>query len=243
MKAFLLMIGFLTRIPVPAPSWKIDDEEFKNGIVFFPVVGIIVGIFCVAFYSIGNLLGGTFLASVAAVLGGVLVTGGLHLDGLGDSFDGLYSNRSKAKTLEIMKDSRLGTNGALAIIFAILLKTALIYHIPAPNIYPILLLMPSFSRLSMVFASRFSTYAKGDGLGNIFIGKVCNREVYLALLSVCFFSLLSLSFFIFIPIVFGFSLMYVRHIENKIDGMTGDTLGALCELSELVCLVYFSILL
>jgi len=243
MKKFLLMIGFLTRIPVPAPSWQIDDEEFKDGIVYFPVVGFVVGIFCVAFYYIGNLIGGPFLASVASVLGGAFITGGLHLDGLGDTFDGLYSNRPKAKMLEIMKDSRLGTNGALAIMFTVLIKTALIYHIPVPNIYPVLVLMPSFSRLSMVFASRFSTYAKGDGLGNIFIGKVSNKQVLLAVMFVCFFSLLSLSFFGFLPIVFVFSLMYVNHIKSRIDGMTGDTLGALCELSELVFLLYFSIIL
>jgi len=242
MQKLLLMIQFLTRIPVPVSS-RIDDKEFRDGIVFFPMVGLLIGMFVVSIYYIGYLLGGKFLASVAAVSAEAFITGGLHLDGLGDTFDGVYSNRQKERVLEIMKDSRLGTNGALAILFTVLLKIALIYNAPFPDSYPILLLMPVFSRLSIIFASRFSRYARENGLGNIFIGKIHNGHVIISVLWCCIFSLIYIWALAYLPIVFIFSLYYTKHITNIIDGMTGDTLGALCEISEVVYLIYFSILL
>ena len=243
MVKLLLMLQFLTRIPVPSRSWIASDEEFREGIIFFPVVGFIVGLFIVSSFYIGNLIGGRFLAVVTAVLVEAFITGGLHLDGLADTFDGMYSNRPKDKVLEIMKDSRIGTNGTLAIIFTVLLKAALLYHITIPEVYPALLLMPVFSRLTMVFACRFSRYARENGLGNYFIGRINNKHVGVAVLWSVLFALIFPWTLIYLFIAYLFSRLYIKHITGIIEGMTGDTLGALCELSELFYLMYISIIL
>ncbi|QEK11805.1 adenosylcobinamide-GDP ribazoletransferase [Crassaminicella thermophila] len=241
MKKFILMVQFLTRIPINV-YLKVDEKDFSDGIKYFPLVGLIIGMFIVSFYYIGYNIGGGFLASIMAVVIEVFITGGLHLDGLGDTFDGIYSNRSKDKMLEIMKDSRLGTNAALAIFLTILLKIALIYSLHIPNVYPVLLLMPVFSRLCIVYGARFSVYARTSGMGNMFIGKTNNKHVIIAMLISSLLSFLNFWSFPFIFIGLLFSIFYIRHISSKIGGMTGDTLGALCELSELVYLFYVVII-
>lgn len=235
------MIQFLTRIPINI-YMDVDEGDFRDGIIFFPLVGLIIGMFMVSVYYIASGLGGAFLASVLAVAAEVFITGGLHLDGLGDTFDGLYSNRPKDRILEIMKDSRLGTNAALAIFITILVKIAFIYSFDAQAVYAVLLLMPVFSRLCLVYASRFSVYARSSGMGNFFIGQINNQHVLIAMLITVVISLINIWAMPFILIGYGFSMCYVKHIAGKIGGMTGDTLGALCELSELVYLLYFTII-
>ncbi|MFZ5965602.1 MAG: adenosylcobinamide-GDP ribazoletransferase [Bacillota bacterium] len=237
MKSLILIIQFLTRIPIPI-TLDVTEEDFSKGIIFFPFVGFIIGMFTVSFYYVGYILGGSLLAAVLAVIAEVIITGGLHLDGLGDTFDGIYSNRSRDRILEIMKDSRLGTNAALAIFLTLLLKVAAIQVIHTPTIYPILLLMPVFSRFAVVTASRFSTYARSSGMGNMFIGKVSRTQFWISLWITVGFSIIYGKTLPYILVVFICSRLYVKHITGKIHGMTGDTLGALCELSEIWYLLY-----
>ncbi|WP_432401708.1 adenosylcobinamide-GDP ribazoletransferase [Wukongibacter sp. M2B1] len=236
MKRFVLMLQFLTRIPINI-NLQVDEEDFFEGIIYFPLVGLIVGMFVVSSYYVGLKISGTLLGAVFAVVTEIFITGGLHLDGLADSFDGIYSNRPKDQILEIMKDSRLGTNGALALFVLLLLKVVLINDLVIPNVYPILLLMPVFSRLNVVFVSRIAKPARKQGMGNLFIGRVKTRQLITAIIIALIPSLLFIKIIPAIGALLVFALWYVRHITNKIDGMTGDTLGALCELSELVFLL------
>ncbi|QXM05644.1 adenosylcobinamide-GDP ribazoletransferase [Crassaminicella indica] len=239
MKKFIVMLQFLTRIPINL-YLKVDEKDFSDGIIYFPLVGLVIGMFMVSFHYIGYKLGGAFLAATISVVSEVFITGGLHLDGLGDTFDGIYSNRPKEIILEIMKDSRLGTNAALAIFCTILLKIAFIYSFSLPDVYGVLLLMPVFSRLSIVYAARFSVYARSSGMGNLFIGKTNNKHLAIAVMIAICISFINIRAIPFTLICFLFSIWYIKHISSKIGGMTGDTLGALCELSELVYLLYFS---
>lgn len=241
MKNFILMIQFLTRIPIPI-ELDVKEEDFLEGIIYFPLIGLIIGMFIAAFYFIGYELGGIFLGSIMAVVSEVFITGGLHLDGLGDTFDGIYSNRSKEKILEIMKDSRLGTNGALAIFLTLILKFGFLYSINGKMIYPVLLLMPVYSKLCVVYGARFSHYARKSGMGNLLIGKVNNKHLTIGIFITFILSFIHIWSLPFILIGYIFTIYYIKHITKKIGGMTGDTLGALCELSEMVYLFYFIIL-
>lgn len=242
MKRFVLMLQFLTRIPINI-NLEVDEEDFFEGIIYFPLVGLIIGMFVVSSYYLGLKLSGKLLGAVFAVVTEIFITGGLHLDGLADAFDGIYSNRPKDQVLEIMKDSRLGTNGALALIVLLLLKIVLINDLTIPNAYPILLLMPVFSRLNVVFASRIAKPARTQGMGNLFIGRVKTRQLITAIIIAVIPSLVFIRIIPAIGLLIVFALWYVRHISNKIDGMTGDTLGALCELSELVLLLCIILIL
>src|SRR6056297_1699046 len=117
-KSILLMITFFTRIPLKIQR-EFDDRDYKLGIIFLPVVGLIIGI------GLGILKSFTFIASTYLVgliltLFYISISGGIHLDGLGDTLDGLLSGREKEKQLEIMKDSRVGTFGVIGLVFVLI---------------------------------------------------------------------------------------------------------------------------
>lgn len=242
MKRFILMLQFLTRIQINY-NLNVDEEDFLKGVIYFPLVGLIIGMFVIAGYYIGLNLAGTFLAAIFAVVVEIFITGGLHLDGLADTFDGIYSNRPKDKILEIMKDSRLGTNGALAIFIVLITKIALIKEISIPHVYPVLLLMPMVSRLNLVIACKIGTAARKNGMGNLFIGKVNSKQVMISFFTIISFACIFPYAIPGILIVIMFALWYIKHITHRIDGITGDILGSLCELSELLFLFYIMFVL
>lgn len=248
MKKIILMIQFLTRIPINV-NLNVSEKDFQDGIMFFPLVGFIIGIFVSLSFYVGNLFGDIFLGAVFAVIGGVFITGGLHLDGLSDTFDGIYSNREKERILEIMKDSRLGANGALSIIILLILKISLIKTIASRTssyeMYSFLILMPVFARMCQVYGAKFSVYARNKGMGAFFIGRVTNKHLIISLATCFIISFIKFELIWIYVAAYFFSISYVNHITKKIDGMTGDTLGALCELSEVfylfIILIYLNI--
>ena len=122
----------MTRIPIKADVGF--DEEFHKSIVYFPLVGLIIGAISFIIGSLSSIIFDTFLTSILIVACEVILTGGLHIDGLGDTFDAIYSNRDKERMLEIMKDSRLGTNSLLAILFLVLIKVGLLNSIINNNL-------------------------------------------------------------------------------------------------------------
>lgn len=236
MKRLLLMIQFLTRLPVPF-ELQVETEDFEKGIIYFPVVGMILGI----------LLYGTVLflqprldflvLSVLIIFLEVLLTGGLHLDGLADSFDGLFSYRDKERMLEIMKDSRIGSNGVLVLIFNLMFKTALVHALLQSNFLVPILLMPALSRSMTVLASRISPYARPSGMGNFFIGKVNNLQLFIGLsLAAIWLFLFAPTLWWLLPLMALSTAWFCRFCTQKIGGMTGDTLGANTELQELLVL-------
>ena len=126
MKGLILLFKFMTRLPIPANP-EFDSKELGKSMKFFPVVGIVIGFILYGVYLIGaKFILSSYLLATIVVLAEVILTGGLHLDGLADTFDGIFSYRSKQKMLEIMKDSRLGTNGGIALVLYFILKILLI---------------------------------------------------------------------------------------------------------------------
>lgn len=246
-KSLILMLQFFTRLPLPVEI-KADAEDFNRGFIWFTAVGLIIGGLLTLFYIIASPYISTLLMAVLLVLAEVLLTGGLHLDGLSDTFDGLYSNRDKARVLEIMKDSRIGANGALAMMSWLLLKIALVNevlqnaqvtqaaHLPKRVWLP-LLLMPVAAKSALALSCYLGPYARKEGMGHLFIGKVKLSR----LLPVLTLSALVHGFFepvtlIVLAGILLFTLGYTKHVRKRIDGLTGDTLGACHELSELIYL-------
>lgn len=180
----------------------------------------------------------------------VILTGGLHLDGVGDTFDGIYSYRDKEKILEIMKDSRLGTNAMLSILFLMLLKLGFIYSIIESGQLYNLIFMPVFARMAIVIASYKSVTPREKGMGNVFIGKPTLNMILVNILytiilifiiggSVFNLNIMSLTKEVFfIPVMILLTRLFVRYIYTKIDGITGDILGCTSELTEVIYLVY-----
>ena len=264
MKGFLLLLSFMTRIPIPKIEY--DEEKLGKSMKYFPVVGIIVGFillfFCIIFnFILKNLTYSAILPLmiIVVILTDLITTGALHLDGLADTFDGIFSYRSKHKMLEIMKDSRLGSNGALALILYFLLKFVLLFSLTIESresaVYAIIT-YPVVARFCSVVSCASSPYARGSGMGKTFVDntKTCGFIVATVITLLYTVGMLFMPFILFtnyslpiqfimksilaIVIIIGllglFAYAFSKLIERKIGGITGDTLGALLERSSLV---------
>lgn len=244
-KRFILMIQFLTTLPVRA---KLDatNEDFGKGLVFAPVVGLIIGAILAGAWYVSDLLFPIQVTAVLVVIFYILLTGGLHLDGLGDTFDGLFSNRPRERMLEIMRDSRVGTNAVLAVIAVLLLDTSLITAFDRAVLFKIILLTPAAGRIGSLIGSGVSVYARsGEGLGKSFIDFCGPREITagLVLYFAAFYLIAGISGLAVsvIPPVSAFII--IKLFSRKIGGATGDLLGAACELNQTIFLLSSFILL
>lgn len=242
-RQFLAMLQFLTRIPVKE-RWcdGVELKEYSRGIVCFPLVGLVMGLLTALVWWTVMPHVCALVAAIAVVIAHIMLTGGLHLDGLADSCDGLFSVRSRERILEIMRDSRIGTNGALALIVAVVLRTALIYQMSADGlpVLALLIVTPVVGRGMMAVMMYRQAYARESGMGNLFIGKISEGRFGVTLLLmtalVLFIGGLSSLFALLVTLLFVFG--FRRFVASRIGGQTGDTLGAACELSELVFLFF-----
>ncbi|WP_165311442.1 adenosylcobinamide-GDP ribazoletransferase [Vibrio ziniensis] len=245
MKPFLVTLQFITRIPVPQ-SWTSDydfDQTYR-GVVTFPIVGAILGIIAAAI-SVTLYMGlgwNSPLSAVTYVFSLALLTGGFHLDGLADTCDGIFSARTPERMLEIMKDSRLGTHGALALFFVLTLKILTVTQIldtEPEEALLILVIAPCISRAWMSLLMYKQNYARESGLGHIYINRISSHQFYLTLaIGAAIASwMLGWQSLIAFCVTGGFALIYRRYINNTIGGQTGDTLGAGNELFELCFLM------
>jgi len=122
--AFLSAVQFLTRLPVPDPGW--EEGRLDRAAKWFPLVGALVGLVSGGTFFLFLFLGLKFpLSMLLAILIGILVTGALHEDGLADTADGLGGGQTRERRLAIMKDSSIGTYGALALIFILVFRMGL----------------------------------------------------------------------------------------------------------------------
>lgn len=242
MKRLILMLQFLTRLPLPfeVPA---SQEDFEKGVIYFPVAGMVIGLLLYGLAVILLPFTEPLLLAVILMAFEIILTGGLHLDGLADSFDGLFSYRNKERMLEIMKDSRIGSNGVLVLIVGLLLKVAAIHVLVSYQQLLPLLWYPVIARTSSVFTARISPYARKEGMGNFFIGKTTTFQWLNCLLqTVVFTILIQPAAGIAIIVAHISAYMFTKFCESKIDGMTGDTMGANTELQSILLLVMSAIL-
>jgi adenosylcobinamide-GDP ribazoletransferase len=236
---------FITRIPVPE-KWAdgVEFEHFGRGVPYFPIVGCVVGAIA-AFISlaVSQTGGGIYIGALAYVLALAFLTSGFHLDGLADTCDGLFSARSRDRMLEIMRDSRLGTHGGLALIFCILIKTFAVIalsHAPANELFYLLICAPVAGRAAMVLAMYRQRYARsGEGMGNVYIGQISGFQTAVTLIfGAVIVGLLAgsrglITILVSYIVVYGVAAFFRR----QLNGQTGDTLGALEEVGEMVFLL------
>lgn len=235
MKRLILLIQFLTRIPINI-NLDVTREDLSKAVIYFPIVGYIVGgILSLTYLGLNDSIDQLILVFLIVMIQ-VIVTGGLHIDGLSDTFDGIYSGRKKLEILEIMKDPNVGTFGVLSIFFTLILKFLLLYKL-TNQVFWVLLLMPVFSRFCVILASYKGNYARKKGLGNLFIEQVSKKQLIIGLA----FTIIPIYYIqsIYLGLFFNilFTLWFVKQVSKKIDGITGDTLGAIVELNEVLFLV------
>ncbi|MEF3089421.1 adenosylcobinamide-GDP ribazoletransferase [Raoultella scottii] len=242
-KLFCATLSFISRLPVPARwSQGLDIEQYVRGIVTFPLVGALLGLLSGAVFIALQAWCGIPLAALFAVLALALLTGGFHLDGLADTCDGVFSARRRERMLEIMRDSRLGTHGGLALIFVLLAKVLVVSELALRGT-PMLAALAAacaVGRGTSVLLMYRHRYAREEGLGNLFIGKVSGRQTCVTLgLAVILAAVLLPGMRGVAALAATAAVIFIlgQLLKRTLGGQTGDTLGAAIELGELIFLL------
>lgn len=231
-------IQFLTTIPIRI-NLNLTDKDIGKSLVFAPVSGMVIGLILYFFYKFANILIPGQLTSISIIAFYCWLTGALHIDGLGDTFDGIFSSRTKDKILLIMKDSRLGTNGLLAIFFILTFNIVLVNEITKFNEF-VLILFPVAGRMSILICASISKYVDGkEGLGSAFV-KNCNLKEMIIGVTIggivfLFFDLVYAVLFLATTIFLA--VLLTKYFSRKLGGVTGDIIGCVCELSQTLLLL------
>jgi adenosylcobinamide-GDP ribazoletransferase len=243
MTAFLEAVRFLSILPVPFAGTP-SESSVARSVVYFPLVGGLLGAI-LALTDRGTRFLGTGLLPAAIVLVvWIGLTGGLHLDGLADTADGLLGGLTPERRLGIMKDSRLGTFGALALFMALTLKLALLAQSNTVWRSSSLVLAPVLARWAMVLAVTQYSSARKQGLGHLFREQAGVQHLVLASTTALALSLLCAGLW-GLTILVGvwlIGLWFNHTVMSSIGGLTGDTYGALCEVEE-ICVLFMTVML
>lgn len=241
-RLFWAMLSFMSRLPVPQ-RWThgLEIDHYVRGIVTFPFIGLLLGAIAGLAFELIQPGGGLPIAAFISVLVLALVTGGLHLDGVADTCDGVFSARPRERMLEIMRDSRLGTHGGLGLIFILVGKILVISELALRGnaMIPVLAGACVAGRSAVVVMMYHQRYARAEGMGNLFIGKISGRQFLTTLvigLLLCM-GLLNLRGVLAMLAVVVVTGALVCALRRTLGGQTGDTLGAAIEVGELVFLL------
>jgi len=228
-KGFLSAVQFITILP-----WgKGERFDPQRMIPYFPIVGIALGVLVALFDYVAMNLWGKTVAALLDVIFLIVLTGAFHIDGLGDAADGLLGQRPKEKILAIMKDSRLGTMGLVAIVAGLSLKWAGIAGLGA-NRSLLLIIVPAFARAGMLFGMRYLPYGRpGGGTGVDFFKHELKPSAFWALSVPVLFSVLLGWQAIWLIICFAaITAGLIRYYKSRLGCVTGDMLGAMTEILE-----------
>ena len=240
MNAFFAALQFLTLFPWPKRMVRSADEVGRSTI-FFPVIGLLLGLILVLVNLLLEPFASPGLSSVALVAILALLTRGLHLDGLGDTFDGLGAGGDRDRMLRVMDDSHTGAFGVTAIVLLLFFKIHAIESLDNER-WRALLAAPILGRWAMVLLGYHSQAAK-PGLGSTLIDHLEKKHIVFATL----FTLLlvaailhgaGIAMMIWVAI---FVLASKSYFHRRLGGVTGDTFGAVGELSETSVLVILAL--
>lgn len=231
MKRFLFTLGFMTRIPIPM-QMEMKEGDMEKGFVYFPLVGLVIGLVDMLVYFLFSKLLPEPIAVLMAILANLFVTGAFHLDGLCDTADGIYSARTKERMLEIMKDSRIGTNGGIAMVMDLAVKYLGISY--CDHKWLIILLMPVAGKMIQGVMAYKAVYPRENGIG-IYVGTIPLWGVVGAALIGLVAMVLGFSYYgvLIWAVLVLMAYLFRRYITGIIGGVTGDVMGAASELSEI----------
>lgn len=230
-------LGLLSRLPLPVT----DGARAAQAAWAYPLAGLVLGALAALVGIIATALGLPSLAVALLVLAAlVMLTGAMHEDGLADTADGLWGGWDRAARLEIMRDSRIGTYGVVALVLSLAARGAalwMLYEISTSAASLALLVSATLSRATMPVMMRALPHARTDGLSHR-VGRVTTPTAALGAGVGIGIALLCLGTGLIAPLVFAalvsFGLALIA--KRKIGGQTGDILGATQQLSEIAIL-------
>lgn len=234
MQAFLAALGFLTRIPIPGDG-EVNSRSLSRSIIYFPIVGGIIGAASAGLYLFLEPFIPRTVLSVLLIALPIFLTGGIHFDGLLDSADGLFSGRPRERSLEIMRDSRVGSMGVIAGILNVMLRYSVLNALPGALLPGLLIAQPAAGRWVMSLALHLFPYARKEGG----LGQGFTEEK--GIVNIIFSTLLAAAVMwltggpagaVIALMVGGLSLLIAVWAARKLGGLTGDIYGALNEVAE-----------
>jgi len=242
-RRFMIAVQFLTTVPIPG-NYVREESDLGRSMIFYPMVGLLIGFLTWGLYSLGSYVVMPVTALSIALVGNIVLTGGLHLDGFGDMCDGFYAGKDKEDILRIMKDSHIGTMAVLGLFSLLILKFSLLFALLQEDVLaPALLLTASVGRWSMSVAAGLFPYARAEGgTAKSFVENVRKRDVVFSSLFMLIISLAVLGpVGVLISMVsVATALLFMLWVKKKIGGITGDVLGGLNEISEVCSLAALS---
>ncbi|OGO32491.1 MAG: cobalamin 5'-phosphate synthase [Chloroflexi bacterium RBG_16_56_11] len=244
MTSFLAAIQFLTSLPVKR---DISPQQLGRAAAFFPAVGLVIGLVLAGLNWLLLQILPPAVVDALLIVTLVLVTGALHLDGFADTCDGLAGHRTVEERLKIMRDSRTGAFGVVGIVLLLLVKYVSLNNVPVEFTAAILIFLPVVSRWAMVYAVFAFRYARPSGLGLAYKQSTRLPQFTIATLTTlavaaALFPFLSVTGFLLIAGIWIVATLLSIYFRHKFAGLTGDSYGAINEVSEVMTLVFFIVI-
>ncbi|MDQ7074535.1 MAG: adenosylcobinamide-GDP ribazoletransferase [Gammaproteobacteria bacterium] len=235
--ALLIALQFLTRLPVP---FRIDYQprHIGHSLLYYPLVGLLIGglLWLSALLLQQSALDNSISAALILSLW-VLLTGGLHLDGLADSADAWVGGlRDRQRTLEIMKDPSCGPIGVLSLLLVLLLKFAALQSVLAQNLWQALLLAPLLARAALPLLLLTTPYVREQGLGSALKSHLPRPALIVMLILLGSAMVIWVNGWLLLSLIMLFYLLR-QVMLKRLGGTTGDTAGAMVEILEVAVLL------
>jgi adenosylcobinamide-GDP ribazoletransferase len=237
---FMNALRFMTIVPVPSADTEIAPDWLSRCAKYFPVVGVGIGIVSAVVLLLADRIWGPVVASLFAVATSIAITGALHEDGLADTADGLGGGSSVEKRLAIMKDSRIGTYGTLALVFSLSLRATALADMPLWTAAAALISVHAAARITPAFVINALPYAGDTAAMKVGYSEApvsAHDQRFALLVVLC--ALLPLAFVSIPSVISGLLLgatlaaALTLWARRRINGYTGDVLGAIEQVFEI----------
>jgi len=241
MERFLIALQFLTVTPIRLRR-KIQDADFGAAVSYFPLVGLFIGVLLAAAAFLCSPLP-VLVKSALILFFSAFITGAIHLDGFADTCDGFYGAKSREKILEIMRDVHIGTIATVAVTILLIFKFASFASMRGPLLYKALIASAVFSRWAQSLACVSGSYARREGKAKYFVEYARKKEIFVwgPLCFLLFMIMMRLEGAVIFLLALGVVYLFLRYAERRISGVSGDTIGAASEISEVLILLLFSL--
>ncbi|MGQ9681959.1 MAG: adenosylcobinamide-GDP ribazoletransferase [Anaerolineae bacterium] len=234
----LLACKFLTILPIPLPA-EVPPKTWGRAVAWYPLVGLVLGLLLAgADWLLGRALPPLLQSALVLALW-VILTGALHLDGFLDCCDGLLAPVPPERRLEILRDVHTGSFAVAGGVLLLIVKGAALAALAAPLRLPALIATPVLARWAMSYAVVCYPYARRQGLGGLARQGAGARELAIATVVAAAVAAAAWRLWglVALPLTWAFAALLAAWVRTRIPGLTGDTYGALCELTEAAWLV------
>jgi adenosylcobinamide-GDP ribazoletransferase len=235
-------LQFLTVLP-PLVRRAPRTADLGRSEAFFPLTGLFLGAALTIVDQVLTPYVAPLVRDVALVAVLAILTGGLHLDGVIDTFDGLFSGATPERRLEIMRDPRAGSYGVVAVVLLIAFKIAALGSLPPALRTPALILAPCLGRWGIVLATGTFAYARPEGMGRDFKESIRLAHVMVAgAIALGAAGLLGGVSGLLAWTAASLAVLFAgQWVAGRLGGLSGDVYGAICEIGETGVLVLFGI--